>query len=157
MSDRPILERVCARVLPVNAAGEVLLLHGWDPAAPETKYWFSIGGGVEPDEPLAVAAAREMFEETGIRIDPSTLGEPIATEPAEFDWGPWHLVQEQSFYAVSLDEAPVHFRGLEPLEVGTIDEARWWDPDELDRAGTAASETLTSTMRVAIAAVRGES
>lgn len=32
---RPVRHRVVARVLPVNAAGEVLLLHDWHPVTPD--------------------------------------------------------------------------------------------------------------------------
>jgi 8-oxo-dGTP pyrophosphatase MutT (NUDIX family) len=140
-------------VLPVNAAGEVLLLHGWDPAVPESPYWFSVGGAVEPGETLAEAGAREMHEETGIRVEPGALGEPIGREGVEFDWGPWHLVQDQTWFAVRVDEAEVHFRGLEALEIGTIDKAGWWTPEALDADGSAASGTLTAMMRTAVASV----
>jgi 8-oxo-dGTP pyrophosphatase MutT (NUDIX family) len=156
MAELTVRHRVCARVLPVNGRGEVLLLHGWDPAAPEAPYWFSIGGEVEGAEPLAGAAAREMLEETGIAVTAAELGEPVAREDAAFDWGPWHLVNDQTFFAVRLDEADVHFGGLEPLEVGTIDKAGWWTPDALDAEGSAASETLTGIMRAAVTAVLGD-
>lgn len=146
-----------ARVLPVNLAGEVLLLHGWDPAAPDAPYWFSVGGACEPGETLAETAARELLEETGIMIDASSLGEPFATETGvEFDWGAYHLVQDQHWFALAFESGTeVHFRGLEALEVGTIDEARWWTPDALDADGSAASATLTDLMRRAVAAVLG--
>ena len=152
---RPVRHRVCARVLPVNAAGEVLLLHGWDPEVPESPYWFSVGGAVEPGETLAEAGAREMFEETGIRVEPEALGDPIGREDLEFDWGPWHLVQDQTWFAVRLDDAEVHFKGLEPLEVGTIDASQWWTPEALDSDGKAASGTLTDMMRTAVDRVLG--
>lgn len=149
--------RVTARVLPVNRAGEVLLLHGWDPAAPAKTYWFSIGGACEPEETLADAGVRELFEETGITIDSAAFGEPFATETGvAFDWGPYHLVQDQSWFAVGLEPGTeVHFRGLEPLEVGTIDEARWWTPDDLDADGSAVGDRLTDMMRRAVEAVLG--
>jgi 8-oxo-dGTP pyrophosphatase MutT (NUDIX family) len=156
MSELTVRQRVCARVLPVNAAGEVLLLHGWDPAAPESPYWFSIGGEVEGSEPLAAAAAREMLEETGIVVTAEELGEPVAREDLAFDWGQWHLVNDQTFFAVRLDDVEVHFGGLEPLEVDTIDRAGWWTPDALDAEGTAASETLTGIMRAAVTAALGQ-
>lgn len=154
---RTTVHRVTARVLPVNAAGEVLLLHGWDPAAPDAPYWFSVGGACEAGETLAEAGARELLEETGIVIDATALGEPIGTETGvAFDWGPYHLVQDQSWFAIALEAGTeVHFRGLEPLEVGTIDEARWWTADALDADGSAAGEALTAMMRLAVAAVRG--
>ena len=150
------IERVTARVLPVNVADEVLLLHGWDPAAPERPYWFSVGGAREPGEALADAAARELFEETGISIAPEQLGEPFAMEAgAEFDWGEFHLVQDETWFAISLDaNVRVHFRNLEAAEVGTIDRAGWWTPDALDADGSASSPSLSAMMRLAIAAVR---
>jgi 8-oxo-dGTP pyrophosphatase MutT (NUDIX family) len=154
---RTTVHRVTARVLPVNAAGEVLLLHGWDPAAPDAPYWFSVGGASEPGETLAEAGARELLEETGVVIDAAALGDPIAIETGvAFDWGEYHLVQDQSWFAVALETGiEVHFRGLGPLEVGTIDEARWWTPDALDADGSAARDVLTGMMRRAVAAVLG--
>ncbi|MEV7431963.1 MULTISPECIES: NUDIX hydrolase [unclassified Nocardioides] len=159
-STRPVRERVCARVLPVNTAGEVLLLHGWDPADPGSPYWFTIGGGTEPGESLVEAAAREMHEESGLRVDPGALVGPLHRETVGFDWGPWHLVQDQTYFAVRVDLAPgqeVHLGGLEPLEVGTIDRAAWWTPAALDEDGTAVSEELTTIMRTAVTAVGGGS
>lgn len=154
---RETVERVTARVLPVNAAGEVLLLHGWDPAAPDAPYWFSVGGACEPGETLVEAAVRELLEETGIKIEAAALGQPIGAESGvEFDWGQYHLVQDHFWFAVALESGTqVHFRGLEPLEVGTIDEARWWTADDLDADGSAAGETLTVMMRRAVDAILG--
>jgi 8-oxo-dGTP pyrophosphatase MutT (NUDIX family) len=155
LAKRTVQHRVCARVLPVSSAGEVLLLHGWDPANPEEPYWFSIGGGVDPGESLEHAAAREMFEETGIRISPDDLGDPVAREDIEFDWSIWHLVQDQTFFALRMEPADVHFGGLEPLEKAAIDKADWWAPDALDADGSAANERLTDIMRAAVKAVLG--
>ena len=149
------MHRVTARVLPVNATGEVLLLHGWDPALPEAPFWFSVGGAGEPGESLAEAAARELFEETGIRVASADLGEPIYLEVgAEFDWGEFHLVQDQHYFAVAVaGDVVVDFGGLEPLEVGTIDAAAWWTADALEADGRASNEVLPEAMRSAVAAV----
>jgi 8-oxo-dGTP pyrophosphatase MutT (NUDIX family) len=154
--DREVKHRVCARVLPVNAAGEVLLLHGWDPAAPQSPYWFSVGGGLDEGEGLTEAATREAVEELGVVLDAGSLVE-IGREDVAFDWGEWHLVQDQTYFAVRLDvpAAEVHFRGLEPLEVGTIDEARWWSPKALEADGGAVSGTLLDMARAAVRAVLG--
>jgi 8-oxo-dGTP pyrophosphatase MutT (NUDIX family) len=156
VNGRQVRHRVCARVLPVNAAGEVLLLHGWDPAAPDAPYWFSIGGAIDPGESLADAAVREMREETGIEIRPTDLSEPIAREDAEFDWGMWRLVQDQTYFALALDHDPgaVTFDGLEPIERTSIDAAAWWTPDALDADGSAANAGLTEIMRDAVRTIR---
>ncbi|WP_243059986.1 NUDIX hydrolase [Nocardioides sp. SR21] len=154
---RPVRHRTTGRVLPVNGRGEVLLLHGWDPVRPEAPYWFSIGGAADHDESLAAAAAREMREETGLEISVDELSEPVGHELAEFDWGFWHLVQDQTYFAVRLDDtAGLHFDGLEPLERGTIDQAAWWTPDALDEDGSAANEQLTTMMRAAVRRILGE-
>lgn len=155
---RRTLRRVTARVLPVNREGKVLLLHGWSPHAPESPYWFSIGGACEPGESLAAAAARELFEETGIEVDASVFDAPFAFEPdVEFDWGDVHLIQDQHWFALAVDhDVEIHFRGLEPLEVGTIDAAEWWSPDMLRTDGSAARATLPAMMRLAIEAVGRE-
>ena len=158
MTSRPVRHRTTARVLPVNGRGEVLLLHGWDPVQPDAPYWFSIGGAAARDETVAPAAAREMREETGLAIDPADLGDPVAREQVEFDWGFWHLVQDQTFYALRLDDITgLHFDGLEPLEKGTIDQAAWWTPEALDADGSAANHELTTHMRAAVRRILGES
>ena len=155
--DRTVRERVCARVLPVNPAGEVLLLHGWDPAAPDAPYWFSIGGAIDPGESLVDAAVREMREETGILIQPTALSAPIAREDAEFDWGTWRLVQDQTYFALALtaELTEVSFDGLEPVERTSIDAAAWWTPRALEADGSAANVRLPEIMRQAVHTVRG--
>lgn len=37
------------------------------------RWWFTVGGQVRPGEQLAAAAAREIAEETGLRVAPETL------------------------------------------------------------------------------------
>ncbi|MBZ5741101.1 NUDIX hydrolase [Nocardioides mangrovi] len=157
MSRRPVRERHTGRVLPVNSRGEVLLLHGWDPVRPERPFWFTIGGAVEGEEYLVEAAAREMREEIGVQVRAADLTASIARATVEFDWGMWHFVQHQTFYAIALeDTVELSFDGLEPLERATTDEAGWWTPDALDAAGTAADHELTSHMRIAIRTILGE-
>lgn len=143
------VHRTTARVLPVSPSGEVLLLHGWDPARPDEPFWFTVGGALEPGEDHLAAAAREMHEETGLSIDPATLV-VLGTAPAAFDWGDLHLVQEQTWFACPLEPTATHFGGLEEAEVGTIDEARWWSPDALEASGETTHDPLLSMARLAV-------
>ncbi|WP_171169104.1 NUDIX domain-containing protein [Streptomyces sp. I05A-00742] len=50
--------------------GRVLLLHGNTPRT--TAYWLP-GGGQHPGETLSECAAREVFEETGVRVTPGPV------------------------------------------------------------------------------------
>ena len=56
---------------------QVLLLHGFNPFAPADLFWFTIGGGIDPGESPAAAAAWELLEETGMAVDPADLGELV--------------------------------------------------------------------------------
>ena len=56
-----------------TSTGAVLLFCGSDPARSRTaapRWWFTVGGAVEPGETLADAAVREIAEETGLRVSP---------------------------------------------------------------------------------------
>jgi 8-oxo-dGTP pyrophosphatase MutT (NUDIX family) len=127
-----VRHRRAARVLVINAAGRVLLLHGFDPARPGEPYWLTIGGGVAPGETAAQAAARELAEESGIVADPAELGEPVWHEVSEFSFDHRSYRQPQDFFLLRVESASVSFDGLEDEEVSIIDGYRWWSAAELD-------------------------
>ena len=60
------IPRHAGRVLVIDSAGRVLLLENFDPAQPESRYWVTIGGGLDDCEEAVQAAVRELREETGI-------------------------------------------------------------------------------------------
>ena len=132
----------------------MLLLHGWDPAAPGDPFWFTIGGAAEPGETLAEAAVRELREEAGIRVEVARLTPPIEASLIEFTWSGVLFVQDQTFFAVTVDDAKISFADQDPLERATIDKHGWLHPDELeDGAERPADPELPRLMRAAIAAV----
>ncbi|WP_182376137.1 NUDIX domain-containing protein [Nocardioides sp. WS12] len=147
--------RTVARVLPVSSDSKVLLLLGCDPALPDVRYWFTIGGAVDSGESLAEAGARELREETGIDVPAADLGEPFGTFEVEFAWDGRDYVNDSTLFAVALDETPVSFEGLDVLESQSIFEARWWTPEDLADDGRAVDPRLMEQMRTAIAHVRG--
>ena len=150
------IHRTAARVLPVSPLGEVLLLHGRDPAYPDDWHWVSIGGAVEPGESLEEGALRELREETGIQVSPLALSPPVHVGTHDFSWDGRDYTSHSTFFAIALDrDVEVVLDGLEEAEVGHLTEAAWWFPDDLAADGTAASPDMPEIMRRAIEVVRG--
>jgi 8-oxo-dGTP pyrophosphatase MutT (NUDIX family) len=113
-------------VLLFDPAGRVLLLHGRDPARPDHEYWFTVGGGIDPDESLAEGAARELFEETGVRTTAADLVGPVYSEVTEFPFdGRWYR-QEQDFFVLRVPSCGIDFSRHNDIERATVDAYRWW-------------------------------
>jgi 8-oxo-dGTP pyrophosphatase MutT (NUDIX family) len=130
-----VIDRRAARVLLVDAAGRTLLLHGGDPARPGQRWWFTPGGGLQAGETSVQGAARELFEETGLRVEPADLGEPIWHQVTEFSYDGRDYRQDQDFYLLRVAEWQVDTAGMEADEQETITEHRWWSAAELDASG----------------------
>jgi 8-oxo-dGTP pyrophosphatase MutT (NUDIX family) len=150
----PPLRRQTARVLPVDDEGRVLLLHGWDPHHPDKPFWFTVGGAAEGSESLRDAAARELYEETRISVEPERLGDPIAQNAIEFSWGGHRVAQHQTFYAVAVGSAAVSLDGLDEWEKATTDRYGWLSAEDLEADETPGHPEIPGLIRAAVASVR---
>ena len=90
--------RRAARVILLDADDRVLLLHGSDVDQRERSWWFTVGGGIDPGESQRAAAARELFEEAGIMLDPAALVGPVYSRVAMFDFFRETCRQEEVFF-----------------------------------------------------------
>jgi 8-oxo-dGTP pyrophosphatase MutT (NUDIX family) len=150
------VRRVSARLVPVNDRGEVLLLHGRDPARPDDWYWFTIGGAVEAGETPQEAAVRELHEETGIVASPDELTDAFHHGVHAFSYDGVDYDGEATFYALPMTTQAgdrVHFDGLEEAEVGNVVAARWWAPADLVDVPLSNLD-LPRLMALAVEAVR---
>ena len=143
-----VIDRRAARVVLVDRADRTLLLRGADPARPGMRWWFPPGGGLDPGESPAQGAARELFEETGLRVDPAELGEPVWHQITHFSYDNRQYRQEQEFYVVRVPEWQIDTTGFDIEEQRTIDDHRWWSVAELEAtAETVYPEELADLLR----------
>ncbi|GAA1931816.1 hypothetical protein GCM10009737_37180 [Nocardioides lentus] len=158
------IDRDAARLLVVGPSGRVLLTEWHDPARPDDWHWIPPGGAVEAGESAVEAAVRETFEETGLVVDPTAVTGPVHTADEPFSFGGLDFLSHETYVAVALD-APadaveedvvvISLEGLQGPEIGNCRGAAWWYADDLDAAGTAHAEGLTTAMRAAVATVAG--
>ena len=141
-------DRRAARVVLVDGSDRTLLLRGGDPARPGLRWWFTPGGGLDDGETPAEGAARELFEETGLRVDPADLGEPVWHQVTHFSYDNRQYRQEQEFYVVRVPEWQIDTTGFDIEEQRTIDDHRWWSVAELEAtAETVYPEELADLLR----------
>lgn len=86
--------------------GRVLLMHDHDPGvAPGLEWWAVPGGGLDAGEDWHTGAAREVFEETGIRLHAASLLGPIAHRSVVHGYSDRVLTQEEMFLAADLTDS----------------------------------------------------
>ncbi|MCL1899391.1 MAG: NUDIX domain-containing protein [Promicromonosporaceae bacterium] len=127
-----VRSRRAARVLILDDDGRALLVRGHDADQPSRSWWFTVGGGIAAGETPVEAAARELFEETGLRLSPADLQGPILTREGLFHFFAETCRQVETFF---LARVPA---GWEPSQAGwttqerhLLDELAWFTSEEL--------------------------
>ncbi|MGS2805220.1 NUDIX hydrolase [Nocardia sp. MW-W600-9] len=123
--------RTSARVVLLDEHDRVLLLRGHDPMLPEVAFWFTVGGGVEPGESLRDAAVRELYEETGQRVDPAALRGPLWRRVAVFPFNGELIRSEELFFTLRAPSFEWRPAALNALERRTITDHRWCTPADI--------------------------
>jgi 8-oxo-dGTP pyrophosphatase MutT (NUDIX family) len=129
--------RLSARVLLVDEDDRVLLLFNRNSVVPGADSYYTVGGRVEAGESLAEAAARELFEETGLRVAPEALGTVVCRRE-----GPMRLTAgadtgvlvhaEEHYFFLRTNRFEPDFSGLEEGERREILHGAWLSVADLD-------------------------
>ena len=130
-------ERLTARVLLIGPTGRLLLIGFEDPrpGGPH-RFWATVGGGVEPGEDLFQAAAREVFEETGMTGLP--LGPVVWVHDHVLELGRGPVRLRESYLMARTPSETLSAAQMTSAERAVVREMRWWTLGEL----AASTETI---------------
>jgi 8-oxo-dGTP diphosphatase len=124
--------RPSSRLLVIDENNRVLLfrfVHKLGPLAGD-EYWATPGGGLEEGESFLDAARRELFEETGIRVD--AVGPEVADREFVLQLGDGERVlAEERFFVVRVAGQTLSRDHWTPEEIEVMIEHRWWSVEEL--------------------------
>lgn len=120
--------RRAARILLLDEHERVLLIRF---APPDRRpFWCGVGGECDPGEDFAAAAVRELYEETGLRVE--SCGPEVARRAEDFITLEGELVtSDERFFRVQTRCFTPDTSGHTALERELIQELRWFARDEL--------------------------
>jgi 8-oxo-dGTP pyrophosphatase MutT (NUDIX family) len=128
------VERSAVRVVLFDCAGSILLLSTRDFSnAGFPRSWEIPGGGLLPAEAPCAGAAREVLEETGIRLRPEDLNGPFWRRDVIYTYRGERRLQHETIFTASIDDRapPIDTKGREPFELQDHLTYRWWAFEEL--------------------------
>ncbi|MEV0789436.1 NUDIX domain-containing protein [Kribbella sp. NPDC050459] len=122
------MARLAVKLLLLDEDDRVLLIHARDPKT-HAECWYPVGGGGDPGETLQSAAAREAYEETGLRDLPPGRHVWTRDHTYEFNGESIDVHEEWLLHRVThFTPTPTE---LSPYETTTILGFAWWTAQDL--------------------------
>jgi 8-oxo-dGTP pyrophosphatase MutT (NUDIX family) len=127
--EREAIPRPAARVLLCDGEGRILMFRA---RLAGREFWITPGGGLNDGETYVEAAARELWEETGL-----TLGEAVLccvwTRSHEFEFRGRLIDQREQYFLLRVSAAPeITYENWEEQERNDLLEHRWWSAEEIE-------------------------
>jgi len=129
-----VKQRATARVMLINEQNQVFMLKThFDPEVGLPPRWLVPGGGIDAGEDTLTAAKRELYEETGLIVDPDDLGEPVLVASGRWDWadGLSYHTYTDTIYELKVQDFKLDTSGFTQDELRDVLEYRWWNLSEL--------------------------
>ncbi len=99
---------------------------------------------------MLAAAVRELQEEVSVVASADAFSEPFGFGTVRFSFAGCTFIQDQAFFAVRVDDTPVSFDYLEPIEKRTTLGHGWRSADELESSDESYSAELPAMLRMAV-------
>jgi 8-oxo-dGTP pyrophosphatase MutT (NUDIX family) len=144
------MTRTSARVILLDERGAVLLFCGSDPAITDgtaPRWWFTIGGEAVAGEPLAAAAARELAEETGLRVDAGDIVGPVWQRQSEIHFNGAVMHSDEFYFLHRTRRFEPSTAGRTELELRYIHGHRWCDAEAIEELVNAGQRVYPVQLR----------
>jgi 8-oxo-dGTP pyrophosphatase MutT (NUDIX family) len=126
------VDRLAGRIFVLDEEQRVLLMHERRDIGSDQTHWITPGGGVEPGESLAQAAVREVYEETGLRLELDEAAEPMYQDQVRFSIAGRDIDQTNFYFLVRVRSGlPVQPAAHTDIEQLVVLGHRWWPLSEL--------------------------
>ena len=125
------------RILLVNKDKKILLMHADDPMTTDKdgsyhgKFWFIIGGEIEPGETILAAARRELHEETGLDEKDVIFGPEVWHGEFKLILSGTLTLLKQTFIVAHTNKSNITIENLTYAEKKVIDKTDWFSLKEI--------------------------